>query len=304
LEDGEEMLKEKELKLAIQNNQMKLLEDISDICFVAMGQTNDLIFFDIIKPAIERYGLRSLRRNDLLVTQGSIMDNIRTTILQCRLVIAEITDRNPNVMYELGLSIESKKFIILLSQTDIPSDLMTFHNIIYKNTSEEWNILYSKLRSEIEKLLFENALIQARQLMKTGFFGPAVMTITSYLDRSIENLLTRIQDLPSGKRNFRSMIDTLVKLNIIDNNQRQMLSEWRVIRNKAIHELIYPTREQATEIIDKVDNFVNYLRSIEKPAYLWWSVLNDTDRKTLTEKFLGFFLAHSGLCVSLQIFSR
>ncbi|HYA84674.1 MAG TPA: hypothetical protein VEH06_14680 [Candidatus Bathyarchaeia archaeon] len=52
-----------------------------------MGEIEDFIFFDIIKPSIERYGLRPIESNELLVAQGPLMDNIRTTILQSRFIM-------------------------------------------------------------------------------------------------------------------------------------------------------------------------------------------------------------------------
>jgi hypothetical protein len=286
LKEDDDVLREEELKSAIENKQVNLLEGISDICFVTMGKIEEFIFFDIIRPSIEQYGLRSLRSQELLVTQGAIMDNIRTTILQCRLVIAEVTDGNPNVMYELGLAIENKKSIILLSQTDVPSSLTAFPHIIYENTAEGLNMLSSKFQSEIKKVLFENPLIQAKELMDRGYFSPAIVTIMSYLELSISNIISRIEDLPTRKRNFRSMINRLVELKIMDTQQMQMLSQWRVIRNDILHHNIYPTVEQTQEVINGVKGIVDFLKLIETPAYLWWRVLNDQDRKVLIEKFL------------------
>jgi len=55
-------------------------------------------------------------------------------------VVAELTSRNPNVMYELGLSHGIRKPVILISQTidDVPFDLRAIRCILYDTTEPDW----------------------------------------------------------------------------------------------------------------------------------------------------------------------
>jgi len=54
-----------------------------------------------------------------------IMQQIWVYILNARVLIAELTGKNPNVFYELGLAHAQGKDVILLTQSinDVPFDL-------------------------------------------------------------------------------------------------------------------------------------------------------------------------------------
>ena len=86
-------------------------------CFVLMPFESGLInLWDaVIRPAIGLTGLTPLRADDL--TAGSnIMEQIRRHILQANLVVAVITGKNPDVMYDLGLAHAAKKKVLLLQE--------------------------------------------------------------------------------------------------------------------------------------------------------------------------------------------
>jgi DNA-binding response OmpR family regulator len=82
------------------------------------------VFDDIIKPAVEDHGMRASRADDIW-TPGAVMGQIWEHINEARFLIADLTDRNPNVFYELGLSLALGKNVILLAShaEDVPFDL-------------------------------------------------------------------------------------------------------------------------------------------------------------------------------------
>ena len=55
-------------------------------------------------------------------------------------VIADITGRNPNVLYELGIAHTLAKPVMIISRdaADIPIDLATRRVILYGHNSEDW----------------------------------------------------------------------------------------------------------------------------------------------------------------------
>jgi hypothetical protein len=63
----------------------------------------DEIYNYIIVPAVQDAGLKPYRA-DLDLTPGAITPKMLTTLLTARLVIADLTGRNPNVFYELGIT--------------------------------------------------------------------------------------------------------------------------------------------------------------------------------------------------------
>ena len=85
------------------------------------------IFDEVIKPAIEKsgHGYVCTRSNPV---QGSIIEDILDNLDRADLVVADLTDRNPNVFYELGVRHSLRDSTILLTQRlkDIPFDLRPY----------------------------------------------------------------------------------------------------------------------------------------------------------------------------------
>jgi HEAT repeat protein len=85
------------------------------------------------------------------------MADIWKSIRQSKLVIADLTGRNPNVFYELGLAHAIQKPVILLSQNvnDVPFDLRHVRVIIYMNTEQGRRELQTKLQNTLQALMGE-----------------------------------------------------------------------------------------------------------------------------------------------------
>jgi hypothetical protein len=73
------------------------------------------IYDSIIKPVVESKGLNCKRADDYK-TNTSIMRDIWNAICQSKVVIAEMTGFNANVMYELGISHTVGKETIMMMQ--------------------------------------------------------------------------------------------------------------------------------------------------------------------------------------------
>ena len=103
--------------------------------FVIMPFTEEwsgVVWSHMITPAVESMGLTPFRADNLYGEK--IMEDIWKGILHSSIVIADITGRNPNVFYELGIAHTLGKKVILLTQNveDIPFDLRHLRHIIYK----------------------------------------------------------------------------------------------------------------------------------------------------------------------------
>lgn len=74
-------------------------------------------------------------RVDEQIFHERILDRIYNQISKADLIVADMTNRNANVFYEVGYAHALGKNVILLTQNadDIPFDLKHFPHIIYKN---------------------------------------------------------------------------------------------------------------------------------------------------------------------------
>lgn len=106
------------------------------LCFVIMPFSDKLdpIYESIIKPVLKELKYNSLRADEIF-TSKPIIDDIWQNIKKSKFLIADLTDRNPNVFYELGLAHALSKDVILLTQDlkDIPFDLRHYRIIVYQD---------------------------------------------------------------------------------------------------------------------------------------------------------------------------
>ncbi len=141
------------------------------LCFVLMPFAKKFqpIYDDYIKPAVQKAGLTCMRADDLFGPRAIIQD-IWEYIFKARVVIAELTDKNPNVFYEVGLSHTLNKKVILITQdmVDVPFDLKHLRVIVYENTPQGLAELESKLLLNINAVLREPAR-QAKLSFPTVF---------------------------------------------------------------------------------------------------------------------------------------
>jgi hypothetical protein len=83
----------------------------------------DEIYEGIIIPAVENSGFKAYRA-DLDVTPGAITPRMLQELLAARVVIADLTGRNPNVFYELGITHSFARPLISIadSSASLPFD--------------------------------------------------------------------------------------------------------------------------------------------------------------------------------------
>jgi hypothetical protein len=136
------------------------------LAFVLMPFRDDLtkIYQTLIKPTIEEndFGL-VCRRADDIKSNRTIMQDIWKAICEARLILADVTDLNPNVMYELGIAHTLGKETIIIYQKDekikFPFDLAHIRRIEYENSPVGGTTLMNDLKETIENILNPNSII-------------------------------------------------------------------------------------------------------------------------------------------------
>ena len=107
----------------------------------ALALELDLLYEEVIRPAVESVSLPSspgdhvvCHRSDKESRPGEIIAHVIENLVLSEMVIADLTGRNPNVFYELGVRHAVNDNTILISQheEDIPFDLRGQRLIIYR----------------------------------------------------------------------------------------------------------------------------------------------------------------------------
>lgn len=128
-----------------------------DLVFVLMPfGSEDLqnVYYDHIRSTLEKFKLRVKRADDIYGT-GAIIEDIWEGINKARFIVADLTGRNPNVLYETGICHTVGKHVIMLSQKvdDIPFDLRHLRCIVYEYSPRGGKKLEEQLYTTVLSLL-------------------------------------------------------------------------------------------------------------------------------------------------------
>jgi len=130
-------------------------ESREDSCFYVgpFSEPFNSIYKDHIAPVFEKHGIE-IRRADDIYSTGVIMEDVWVGINSASMVIAEMTGRNPNVMYEVGLAHTVGKPVLMISQAagDLPFDLRHRRCVIYNYTPPGCRDLETGISKTIEYL--------------------------------------------------------------------------------------------------------------------------------------------------------
>lgn len=163
-----------EQDMSLPNSLKKVSQGVKissgDSCFVMMPFAAPIghYYQHIYEPAIVKAGLRPIRADTDIFGTGKIMDQIWSGINDAKVLLAELTRRNPNVFYELGLAHALKKPVVLVSsnEDDVPFDLQHIRVIYYDVTDPFWGQkLMEKVAENVlsaiknpEEAIFQRAL--------------------------------------------------------------------------------------------------------------------------------------------------
>jgi len=111
------------------------------------------IYQTVIRPVIGSLNLTIRRGDEFTSVRGVVMNEVWAALNGCRLVIADVTEVNANVFYELGIAHTLGKPTILLTQVvspeEVPFDIRHLRYIQYQNTIEGGERLAEALRQSM-----------------------------------------------------------------------------------------------------------------------------------------------------------
>lgn len=110
--------------------------------------------YNAIRNAAEKTGLKCLRADDIWQNTKIIQD-IFDLIFRARIVIVDLSGKNPNVMYETGIAHTLGKLVIPLAQSisDVPSDMIHHRALIYLKNGEGLKVLENDLCQKLTNLV-------------------------------------------------------------------------------------------------------------------------------------------------------
>jgi len=145
------------------NNEQTIPE--GPICFVIMKfgkkdtpeyKLHRSIYDDILRPAVEESGLgyKCVRADDIMRPR-SIIKDIVELIWKADIVIADLSDQNPNVFYELGVrhALKGRTIMLVQSMEEVPFDVRNYRIIEYSpNSPSGFRQVTVAIRNHLQEL--------------------------------------------------------------------------------------------------------------------------------------------------------
>lgn len=106
-------------------------------CFIVMPfgvEALEVVYEDFVRPVIEDKCGLDCERGDDVFGSSVIMDDIRNSIASADIVVADLTGKNANVFYEVGICHTLDKPVLLMAQSieDVPFDLRHRRVLLYE----------------------------------------------------------------------------------------------------------------------------------------------------------------------------
>lgn len=227
-------------------------------CFVMMpfttpeGYEKDhfvKIYDQIIKPAIEKAGLKAERVDENLLSTD-IVTKIFQGLTECEMAICDLSSRNPNVLYELGIRQAYNKPVLLImdDKTEKIFDVGGLTTILYKSER-----LYENVTSAVANIstaLKENMsnkenvidIIKGRLGI---YFSESKLPLADNMSdnqRVLSLLSSLIDDVDSIKNNLNNFSNSKIENHVrttnvnnyyeIDNIEQRIFWEYNKLKGK------------------------------------------------------------------------
>lgn len=128
--------------------------------FILMPFSESLsdVYDFLIKGALIEAGYQ-VKRADDIKSQSNILEDIVKGIIESDLIVADLTDSNANVYYELGIAHALQKKVVLITQDidELPFDLRSYRVIGYSTHFARMDEAKTEL-SQLAKEAFEGSL--------------------------------------------------------------------------------------------------------------------------------------------------
>lgn len=179
------------------------------------------VYEHIIKPACELAGFIPVRADDIMTTNYIALDIIKN-IIECEMALCDLSSRNPNVLYELGIrqSFNLPVTLIKDTKTNRVFDIQGFRDVEY-DESLRIDTVESAIEdlSEVLKNTYENKSTEINSLISLLGIEPAKISDRKKISTDTELILNSLTSLEKRLSNIevKSIINqttpqTLIKL--------------------------------------------------------------------------------------------
>lgn len=267
------------------------------VCFVLMP-ISDLdgydighfkrVYEDLLKPACEKAGYDVIRADDVFKTNFIQLD-ILQKLLDSDMAICDLSTRNPNVLYELGLRQAFDKPTVLVQEHGTPKifDISPLRYIEYNPSLKYREVLIDQeniCRSILETAEASIKSEGVNSLVKLLSINSAKMKDVAETDEK-QYAQALLNDFNKIKRELGGYVSTISSLNVNNNGENLVLSRIDAFEKSiALLETSISNKSFSSTILiglyEQLDREYNYLNSI---------ALNEFHRRIISDLYHRFW---------------
>jgi len=222
---------------------------------------SDRVFNDIIKPALlKAAALIKIdfrpERADLMKDPGDITRKIMLKIVESPLVIADLTDANPNVFYELAVRHAAQKPVIQIIEANqpIPFDISMIKTIPIGKKSGDWE----QIAEQIEAFYKQGAFTPGKE---TPFKDHPLGGIFTLSSDNLREISDNLREINATYQNFFDKILEELKTIHADNQISEQNLQSRIdSQNSQLRNLVI---QQSSESLTSTRELEKMLKSLQ-----------------------------------------
>ena len=162
------------------------------------------VYKHLIKPACEKAGFTPIRADDESVTNYIVIDIIRK-IIDADIVLCDLSAKNPNVLYELGLrqAFNKKSVLVKDTKTNRIFDIQGLRTIDYDDNLriDEVEIAINSIAKSLKET-FDSDINEINSLIQLLSIKPATIPTSVELSKESSLILESLTDISNRLNNL------------------------------------------------------------------------------------------------------
>jgi hypothetical protein len=157
------------------------------------------VYDHLIKPACEQAGFRPIRADDVVTTNYIALDIVKK-IINSEMALCDLSSKNPNVLYELGIRQAFNLPVTLIkdSVTKRVFDIQGFRDFEYDETLRIDNVSKNiSILAEILTNTYNNKSHEVNSLVSLLSIAPAKISATQEISTGTELILNSLASIES-----------------------------------------------------------------------------------------------------------
>lgn len=241
--------------------------EILSVCFVIMPVSDPdsyekghfkNIYENIFKPACVMAGYQAIRADEVAQTNLIHLDILRK-LLDAPIVICDLSSRNPNTMFELGIRQAFDKPVVLVQEENTPAifDISPLRYTTYRNRQIYHEVLEDQRKiADAIKATSDNGENDINSIVRLlSLTQPAQLSQISESEREsglLKTILAEVNSLKTELKQSKIRLD----ISTLEERANHLLSRIDNDRQNGITERISTYRIELSTLSRYIENFV------------------------------------------------